>query len=482
MKKGLISLVVLMLFCFSSMAMAAADPFSDVPAKHWAYDAVNKLAKAGIVNGYADGTFRGDHTMTRIEMAAIVANAMTKVDQADAANKALIDKLTQEFGSELKSLGKRVEAIEKKQGPLTIDGFMYHRYEWTKNPRILAEDAGLAAPHSVGRADAKNVSQTTLWLNVRNQFDGNTYFNSALVGQYVGGQGTEGALEIKKAYFGGKMGDAELLVGRLWPVIGNGLLYATPYSDGVGLSFGKDKDVKVNLYSVKFGNKWVTGTTTGDNSLLWPLLTTDSNGNLVPYSATHATWNLADVKFNLTPELGMTLAYSKDNEKGMNNLYDEYAIGLEYKGITNFNIKGEWGQNRSEQIKNLHSFGLGAKPTADAYYVQAKYKGANPFKVGSFGATLTYVHADPGFDPMGQADVITRMPLNWSSPSGGNLFDNLKGFEYGIQTTLWPRVMLDVRYGDMKMVDTNHPLMPVAWLQQGQESQKYLTAQMLYIF
>jgi hypothetical protein len=74
------------------------------------------------------------------------------------------------------------------------------------------------------------------------------------------------------------------------------------------------------------------------------------------------------------------------------------------------------------------------------------------------------------------------MPLNWTSPSGGNLFDNIKGFEYGIQTTLWPRVMFDVRYGDMKMLDTSHYLMPVEWMQNGQESQKYLTAKFFYIF
>jgi hypothetical protein len=163
-------------------------------------------------------------------------------------------------------------------------------------------------------------------------------------------------------------------------------------------------------------------------------------------------------------------------------LYDEYAIGAEYKGIPGINIKGEWGRNRSEQIKSLASYGLYDKSAADAYYIQAKYKGANPFQVGSFGATVTYVHADAGFDPMGQADVITNMPLNWTSPSGGNLFDNIKGFEYGIQTTLWPRVMFDVRYGDMKMLDTSHPLMPVEWLQNGQESQKYLTAKFFYIF
>ena len=53
----------------------AANPFSDVPAGHWAYDAVNKLAAEGVVEGYPYGTYGGDRLMTRYEMAQIVAKA-----------------------------------------------------------------------------------------------------------------------------------------------------------------------------------------------------------------------------------------------------------------------------------------------------------------------------------------------------------------------------------------------------------------------
>ena len=56
----------------------AANPFSDVPAGHWAYDAVNKLAAEGVVEGYPDGTYGGDRLMTRYEMAQITAKAMAK--------------------------------------------------------------------------------------------------------------------------------------------------------------------------------------------------------------------------------------------------------------------------------------------------------------------------------------------------------------------------------------------------------------------
>lgn len=91
---------------------AFANPFADVPAKHWAYDSVNKLAQAGIVDGYGDGTFRGDKTMTRYEMATIIAKAMTKSLNAD--QKATVDKLSKEFGTELTTLGVKVDGLQKQ--------------------------------------------------------------------------------------------------------------------------------------------------------------------------------------------------------------------------------------------------------------------------------------------------------------------------------------------------------------------------------
>ena len=78
------SLVLAMAMALGVTASAyAANPFSDVPAGHWAYDSVNKLAAAGIVDGYGDSTFGGDRLMTRYEMAQIVAKAMAKGANVD---------------------------------------------------------------------------------------------------------------------------------------------------------------------------------------------------------------------------------------------------------------------------------------------------------------------------------------------------------------------------------------------------------------
>lgn len=92
----------------------AAPTFADVPAKHWAYEAVTKLANSGLIEGYGDGTFRGDKLMNRYEFALITVKAIDRFERADEAQKKIIDKLSAEFASELNRLGARVAKVEKK--------------------------------------------------------------------------------------------------------------------------------------------------------------------------------------------------------------------------------------------------------------------------------------------------------------------------------------------------------------------------------
>ena len=113
-KKQFVTALVLALG-ISGTALAA-NPFSDVPAGHWAYAAVAKLAAAGIVDGYPDGTYKGDRTMTRYEMAQIVAKALAK--GAIGAD----DRLVAEFAEELDQLGVRVAALEKQANRVKITG------------------------------------------------------------------------------------------------------------------------------------------------------------------------------------------------------------------------------------------------------------------------------------------------------------------------------------------------------------------------
>ena len=80
-----------------SVSVYAANPFSDIDASSWAYQAVEQLANAGIINGYPDGTFKGNNPITRYEMAQMVAKAMANQDKTNAEQQAMINRLADEF-------------------------------------------------------------------------------------------------------------------------------------------------------------------------------------------------------------------------------------------------------------------------------------------------------------------------------------------------------------------------------------------------
>ena len=111
----------------------AANPFSDVSTSDWAYQAVSDLSDQGIVEGYPDGTFKGQTNITRYEMAQIVARLMAKEDQYNAEQRATIDKLAAEYADELDSLGVRVSNLEKKVGNISWSGDARMRYQSNDN-------------------------------------------------------------------------------------------------------------------------------------------------------------------------------------------------------------------------------------------------------------------------------------------------------------------------------------------------------------
>ena len=129
MKKTLVSaLATALVVGAASTTFAAANPFSDVPRDHWAYDAVTQLAADGVVEGYGDGTFRGDRNITRYEMAQMVAKAMAKGDMS-ASDRALVDRLAAEFADELNNLGVRVSNLERNADMVKWNGKVQYTYE-----------------------------------------------------------------------------------------------------------------------------------------------------------------------------------------------------------------------------------------------------------------------------------------------------------------------------------------------------------------
>lgn len=77
--KSLVLLLALALVA-SVAGPALANPFADVPADHWAYDAVAKLAAVGLVEGYPDGTYGGTRMMTRYEAAMVFARTLARLE------------------------------------------------------------------------------------------------------------------------------------------------------------------------------------------------------------------------------------------------------------------------------------------------------------------------------------------------------------------------------------------------------------------
>ena len=81
--------------------------FPDIPANHWAYEYIAKLAGNGIIEGYPDGNFGGDRLMTRYEFASMLYRAIEN-------GAALEEKIIKEFEPELGRI--RVDRISGEDG------------------------------------------------------------------------------------------------------------------------------------------------------------------------------------------------------------------------------------------------------------------------------------------------------------------------------------------------------------------------------
>ncbi len=118
----------------------AANPFSDVSTDDWAYQAVSDLSDQGVVEGYPDGTFKGERNITRYELAQIIARLMAKEDQLNAEQRATLDKLAGEYADELANLGVRVSNLEKKVGNIYWSGDARMQYQHKLNDEGKAKD------------------------------------------------------------------------------------------------------------------------------------------------------------------------------------------------------------------------------------------------------------------------------------------------------------------------------------------------------
>ena len=145
-KKACAVLAALTLELSGAAWAASADSFSDVPKDHWSYEALDYLAQEGVIEGMGDNTFEGGRTMTRYEVASIVAKAMQK-GGGSFGDKAVLEKLHGEYADEISVLRQQVAANTKQidqntkdidelkngiAGKMELSGFVRVQYDHDK--------------------------------------------------------------------------------------------------------------------------------------------------------------------------------------------------------------------------------------------------------------------------------------------------------------------------------------------------------------
>ena len=364
------SLVLAMAMALGVTASAyAANPFSDVPAGHWAYDSINKLAAAGVIEGYGDSTFGGDKLMTRYEMAQIVAKAMAK-----GAN---VDKLAAEFADELDNLGVRVAALEKKADNVKITGTIkasYASYDGDK----LGE--GNTTNHQ-GRL------RSDLWVkgDINDDWTYSAMFRNQQFFTNDKGNAGEEKVDFQRAYVNGRVGGLAVQAGRYNKTDITGGNIHDNRMDGVQVSYGKD--VKL---TAGYGKATGVDVVAGENKdvayaeLGAKLGAVDAFAgyykfdNLLKAADDDAIWTVG-LGFDLAKDLKLTGTYLRsdvdavtvDNFKYNDVDKDGYVVAMAYKGAKAAKA-GSWGLNASYYDQGA---GTVVAHTMDGIYFDEGFKG-----------------------------------------------------------------------------------------------------------
>ena len=206
----------------------AANPFSDVSTDDWAYQAVSDLSDQGVVEGYPDGTFKGERNMTRYELAQVIARLMAREDQLNAEQRATLDKLAGEYADELANLGVRVSNLEKKVGNIS----------WFGDARMRWQEKGYKADGSK-KEDSWN---GRMRINAKAQVNDSTYvrgrFNSSMKFKNNAEANTSMDVLFVHHQFGDKVG---MNLGRNFLTFGQTGMYYDDFFDGAQLFIGDSK-------------------------------------------------------------------------------------------------------------------------------------------------------------------------------------------------------------------------------------------------
>ena len=429
------SLVLAMAMALGVTASAyAANPFSDVPAGHWAYDSISKLAAAGVIDGYGDGTFGGDKLMTRYEMAQIVAKAMAK-----GAN---VDKLAAEFADELDNLGVRVANLEKKADNVKITGELRFRYvdqDGAMYKKIVPAGDGVSGVLGNDSNHAADI-RSRIWINGMINDDW-TYTGMLQNTQNLSDNAGNEDTKFQRAYVDGKLGGMAVRAGRYNLVIADGNIYDTR-ADGLELSYGNK--VKV---------KGFAGKATDDITVVPFMINDGINTETGDITNGGKYWGLA-VEGELAKGLKATAGYTqfKDMGTGFAESINPNAVlgktdidngiwhaGLSYD-IGHFNLSAMYlkGDLSADKLNDTQDGEINKAIDQylddDGFVIGLSYKGAKAEDAGSWGAWAKY------YDQGAQTYVAHTTDANTFGMTG------FKGFGVGANYTLAKNIVANIAY------------------------------------
>ena len=417
MKKTLVSaLATALVVGAASTTFAAANPFSDVPRDHWAYDAVTQLAADGVVEGYGDGTYRGDRNITRYEMAQMVAKAMAKGDMS-ASDRALVDRLAAEFADELNNLGVRVSNLERNADMVKWNGKLEYTYT---SQRLEGQDRE-NDDHLLFRIEPS--------AEVNNHWHVNARLDSAY--NMKRDEGDSSTVKLKRAWAQGdydnfmvKLGKMELLSSEAYAAPG-AIVFDQEFS-GAEVSFGKDVQVTLQAGRVNLDDTFKSKALDLDTAL-------QSNGGSYDRDKT-ANYQHVGLQYNKNNFVAGADYYRLSSEAFSNGFTKN---DKERFGIWGLNLGYHFDKNSFLSGAYAHNTGIDDSEWKKSYQVSYDYKGAQSEDKGSWGAYVAYRY------------------LGGASPSAtqdGALFGS-KGVELGTNYTLFKNVILSAKYFKGKTIE-----------------------------
>ena len=383
----------------------AANPFSDVTPSDWAYQAVVDLSDQGVVEGYPDGTFKGERNITRYEMAQIIARMLAKEDQLNAEQRATLDKLAGEYADELANLGVRVSNLEKKVGNISWSGDARMRYR-DNSAKVADTWDGRMRINVKGQVNDTTTINGRLTYNMN--FKGTDVNNSSYDKTTETGDKNNGVyMDILNAKH--QFGDFAVTLGRYANNFGNeyGWRFGDSHDfDGAELSYAK------NAFDAKVGfGQFDTN------------YNVDANATKTAIDDKDAFYAKAGYDFGFA-KLGADYLKFQGNEV----LNDElYGVDLTIP-VGDFYVLGEYVKNTTTSLKN-----------DDAWNAGIGYGVANWKKPGTFNVNLMY-------NDIGGATYFGGTGL------GTNILDNLKNdnelkfWNLGTDVTLAKNVQLHGEY------------------------------------